>query len=312
MNALQFAVSIGILASLSCGVVYVGLGRMRKGETVEQRIERLSASPHPTEEAELTTPFSERMLKPWFRKQVQAVGRLAPMKNIEKLQHKLMRAGYPRGLTVLDFLGLKLLIGMGLAIVSAYLFAWSGSGGSKAMGVSAALAPLGFVLPDLWLSTRVHKRQGEVSRSLPDALDMLTICVDAGAGLASAMLRISQKWDNALGFEFGKAVAEINIGLTRREALEGMAERTGVPDVRTFVAVLVQADQFGLSIAKVLHTQSEQMRQRRWQRAEEEARKVPLKLLFPLVFLIFPAMFGVSMGPSVPLLLQVMGDLASR
>ena len=311
MTELQFAISIGLLAGLSSGLIYLGLGRIRRSETIEQRLERLSASAHPTEEAELSAPLSERVFKPWLRKQVQALGRLAPMKNIDKLQRKLMQAGYPSGLRVLDFFGTKLLMAMGLATASWYLSAWANSPLSRALAVSVGLAVAGFILPDLWLSRRVHARQSEIARALPDALDMLTVCVDAGAGLSSAMLRISQKWDNALGFEFGKAVAEINIGMTRREALEGMAERTGVSDMRSFVAVLVQADQFGLSIAKVLHSQSEQLRLRRWQRAEEEAHKVPLKLLFPLVFMIFPAMLGVSLGPSLPLLLQVMRDLAS-
>jgi tight adherence protein C len=311
MSPYPYAWAVALLVGMSCVLIYIGVGTRRRSETVEQRMERLSASEHPTEEAELSEPFSERMLKPWLRKQVQAIGRLAPMQNIEKLQRKLMQAGYPHGLTVLDFLGVKLLVAMGLSLLSAYLLVSAHSAGTKAMLFSGALAPLGFVLPDFWLGNRVRRRQTEITRALPDALDMLTICVDAGAGLASAMLRISQKWQNALGFEFGKAVAEINIGMTRREALEGMADRTGVADVRSFVAVLVQADQFGLSIAQVLHTQSEQLRQKRWQRADEEARKVPLKLLFPLIFMIFPAMLAVSLGPIFPLLMETLGDLAA-
>jgi tight adherence protein C len=306
----QFAASIGLLVGMSCILIYVGLDRARSAETVEQRLERLGASPHPTEEAELIEPLSERMLRPWLRKQIQAMGRLAPMKNIEQLQRKLTQAGYPYGLRVLDFLGLKLLVGMLLVIASLYLFGLASSSPSTALAASGGLAVLGFFLPDFWLNTRMRTRQREIARSLPDALDMLTVCVDAGAALAAAMLRISQRWDNALGFEFGKAVAEINIGMTRREALEGMAERTGVPDMRSFVAVLVQADQFGLSIAKVLHSQSEDLRLRRWQRAQEEARKVPFKLLFPLVFMIFPSMFVVTLGPSIPLLTQLLGELA--
>jgi tight adherence protein C len=164
--------------------------------------------------------------------------------------------------------------------------------------------------PDFWLGSRVRKRKGEIRRSLPDALDMLTICVDAGSGLDSGMLKISEKWQNAIATEFGKVVAEVRIGLSRREALQNLAWRTNVEEVGSFTAVLTQAEQYGLSIATVLHTQSEQMRIRRWQRAEEEARRVPIKLLFPLIFMIFPALLAVSIGPAIPIVVRTFSNLA--
>lgn len=311
MNELTLTLGIAFLASLGCGLVYGGLVRLRLTETPQQRLERLIANLRPLEEAELEQPFVERVLKPWFRKQVHAAGRLAPAYNIERLRQDLQRAGYPYGLTVLDFLGVKLLAALCMVAGAMTLMPHQ----APFFGVlllTGTLGAIGFLLPDFWLGARVRRRKAEMRRTLPDALDMLTICVDAGAGLDSAMLKISEKWRNAIADEFGKVVAEIRIGVSRQEALQNMASRTDLAEVGSFVAVLLQADQFGLSIANVLHTQSEQMRARRWQRAEEEARKVPIKLLFPLIFLIFPAMLAVTIGPAIPVLIHTLGNLMAR
>jgi tight adherence protein C len=222
----------------------------------------------------------------------------------------LVRAGHPYNLTLLDFFGVKLLAALMAALATLYLVSVR-----RGLSLSAVLLPvlasvLGFLLPDFWLGSRVRQRQRQLRRSLPDALDMLTICVDAGAGLDSGMLKISQRWRGAMGAEFAQVVAEIRIGMTRREALQNLAWRTGVTEIRGFVAVLVQAEQFGMSIAGVLHTQSEQLRIRRWQRAEEEARKVPIKLLFPLVFMIFPALLAVAIGPAIPIVTRTLSQVA--
>jgi len=308
MNPLWIPVAIGLLVALSVGLVISGLRKWASTETPEQRLERLSASPNPMEEAELEQPFLDRALRPWLRKQVQAAGRLAPAWNIEKLRVNLVRAGYPYGLTVLDFVGVKLLVALIAVIPAIYLIS-----GEK-LSISTVILPVAvvlitFLLPDFWLGSRVRQRQRQVRRSLADALDMLTICVDAGAGLDSGMLKISERWRNALGVEFGQVVNEIHIGLSRREALQNMVWRTDLPEIRSFVAVLVQAEQFGLSITTVLHTQSEQLRVRRWQRAEEEARRVPIKLLFPLIFMIFPALLAVTVGPAIPSVVRALTQM---
>ena len=310
MGPFQLAVGIAVLASLGCGLIIFGVYRSRTAETVEQRMERLAVSDHPMEEEELDLPFLDRVVKPWLRAQVRATGRLTPSRDIQKLRLNLARAGYPHDLTVLDMLGFRLLLSTGL--VSFALFALRSAPFAQLLAGTVVLAAMGFLAPGFWLSSRVKQRKRELFRSLPDALDMLTICVDAGAGLESAMLRLSQKWQNAAATEFGKVVAEIRLGMTRRTALQNLAARTEVPEVRSFVAVLLQADQFGLSIAKVLHMQSDQMRTRRWQRAEERARKVAIKMLFPLVFLIMPAMFAVTVGPAIPVLIQTFAGMRGR
>jgi len=312
MDPLLPALIVAILVSLSCGIMYRGWRQLRTTETAQQRLERLTRSPRPLEQAELERPLSDRLLKPWLRQQIQAVGRLAPSRNIQKLQQNLVSAGYPYGLSVLDFLGLKLLASVLAGIATVYIHVLRNGRFFQTAFLTAGAMAIAFMLPDFWLGSRVRQRQAEILRSLPDALDMLTICVDAGAGLESAMLRLSQKWQNAAAAEFGKVVAEIRLGMTRRTALQNMVARTAVPEVGSFVAVLLQADQFGLSIAKVLHMQSDQMRARRWQRAEEKARKVAIKMLFPLVFLIMPAMFAVTVGPAIPALIKTFAGMRGR
>nr|MBC7243917.1 type II secretion system F family protein [Chloroflexota bacterium] len=309
MDLIPLALGIGLLMSLGVGLTYGGMLRWKTGETPKQRLQRLMSSKNPLEESELTLPFTERVLKPWLRRQIRAAGRLAPARSVERLQQNLIRAGYPYNLTVVDFLGIQILGALICMIIVLYPMTLRKAAPIGALFLAVIMGAVGLMLPDFWLRSRVRQRKAQITRALPDALDMLTICVDAGAGLESAMLKISEKWQNAIAQEFGKVVAEIRIGKTRREALQDMVERTNVPEVASFVAVLLQADQFGLSIANVLHNQSEQMRQRRWQRAEEEARKVPIKLLFPLVFLILPAIFAVTIGPAIPILLGIFREM---
>ncbi len=309
MESSGLVLAIGALVTVAVGALLAGVVRLLSGESPQQRLDRLTVSRSPLEDAQLEMPFSDRVLKPWLRGQIQAAGRLAPSRNIQQIRHNLMRSGYPYRLNVLDFLGIKLLAAVLVGIVTIYLLTARPGGLLPRLLIAVVMMIVGFLLPDFWLGSRVRQRQTEIRRKLPDALDMLTICVDAGAGLESSMQRIGQKWHNEIAKEFGKVVAEVRLGMTRREALQNMATRTDVPEVGSFVAVLMQADQFGLSIATVLHSQSEQMRTRRWQRAEEEARKIPIKLLFPLVLLIMPAMFAVTIGPAVPVLIRTFSNL---
>lgn len=309
MSTTTMGLIIALLAMASAGLLLVGLRRLTHGETAKQQLDRLTASPHPTEEAQLELSFTERVIKPWLHNQMQAAGRLAPSRNIERIRTDLVRAGHPHNLGVLDFLGIKLLLALAGGVMAFYMVTLSGGLSFRVITMPIIATVIAFLVPDFWLGSRVRKRKGEIRRSLPDALDMLTICVDAGSGLDAGMLKISEKWKNAIAMEFGKVVAEVRIGLTRREALQNLAWRTNVEEVGSFTAVLMQAEQFGLSIASVLHTQSEQMRIRRWQRVEEEARKVPIKLLFPLIFMIFPALLAVSIGPAIPIVVRTFADI---
>lgn len=258
------------------------------------------------DEMAMARPWSERIARPLWRR-VQRLGeRITPQNRIAALQKELLIAGHPRGLTLTDFLGLRFL---SVALIGALVVLYStlAGGGPQTFAILGMGFILGWNLPDFWLRKRITKRQKEIQRSLPDALDMLSICVDAGLGFEAAILRVSGKWDNELARELQRVVNEIRVGVRRSEALHNLTERCDVPDVASFVAILIQADRLGISIGPVLQSQSEQMRVRRRQRAEEEAQKAPVKMLMPLALFILPATFAVSLGPAVPRIMRMFG-----
>jgi tight adherence protein C len=168
---------------------------------------------------------------------------------------------------------------------------------------------LGFYLPVLWLASRIKRRQREIVRQLPDTLDLLTICVEAGLGFDQAVQRVVEKSDNELSRAFARYLQETRLGRARRVALQAMADRMDVPDVTMFVAAVIQATDLGVSMARILRVQSDQMRVRRRQRAEQEAQRAPLKMAFPLAFLIFPAILIVLLGPAALALMEALGGL---
>ena len=157
---------------------------------------------------------------------------------------------------------------------------------------------MGFFLPDLWLKSRIDRRQKEIRKALPDALDLLTICVEAGLGLDAAIDRVQAKWENELSLIFARVLREMQLGKLRREALRDMASRVGIPELTSFVAAVIQSEQLGVSMANVLRIQADAMRVKRRQLAEEEAQKAPIKMLFPMAFLIFPSLMIVLLGPA--------------
>jgi tight adherence protein C len=163
---------------------------------------------------------------------------------------------------------------------------------------------LGFQIPKTCLSSRITRRQKEIRKAMPDALDLLTICVEAGLGFDAAMQKVFEKWDNELARAFGRVIREIQLGKLRREALRDMANRLGVEEMTSFVAAVIQSEQLGVSMAHVLRIQSDQMRVRRRQMAEEEAHKAPIKMLIPMALLIFPSICIVLMTPAVIRLLR--------
>jgi len=173
-------------------------------------------------------------------------------------------------------------------------------------------AMIGYILPGIWLDRKIKERKKNILKALPDALDLLCISVEAGLAFDLALQRVAQKWDNELSREFQRVLQDIRLGRTRREALRDLVTRTGVEDVQTFVSAVIQADQLGVSMSKILRIQSDQLRVRRRQRAEEAAQKAPVKMLIPMVFLIFPALFVVILGPAVPRIMQALGVMNSN
>jgi len=164
----------------------------------------------------------------------------------------------------------------------------------------------GFFLPHLMLTSKITRRQKEIRKAMPDALDLLTICVEAGLGFDAAMSKVSEKWENQLSLAFARVIREVQLGKVRREALKDMSDRLGIPEMTSFVAAIIQSEQLGVSMAKVLRIQSDQMRVKRRQRAEEEAHKAPIKMIIPMALLIFPSIMIIILTPAA---LQIMNSL---
>jgi tight adherence protein C len=303
LSPVVIVVAMAILGSVV--LLFVGVAAPRPSDQVLDRLAEYGGRTLTLEELELSQPFSDRVVKPLIRGIAQFIGRFAPQRNIEEIRRKLELAGRPYGWGPTEFLGVRGMAGVLLAVLTFLLLTVSGQYLPKRLLFTLGAGGLGFyLLPTLWLSSKIRSRQTEIVKALPDALDLLTISVEAGLGFDAAMSKVAEKWENQLSLAFSRVIQEIQVGKLRREALRDMSDRMDVPDVSSFVAAIIQADQLGVSIAKVLRIQSEQMRIRRRQRAEEKAHQAPVKMLFPMAFLIFPALFIVLLGPAVLVLLN--------
>ena len=200
-----------------------------------------------------------------------------------------------------EFLAAILIGGLILFLMSIGLPTWTWG---RKLFVVAFFLLFGFYLPDLLLTSKIQRRQKEIRKAMPDALDLLTICVEAGLGFDGAMAKVFEKWDNELALALGRVIREIQLGKLRREALRDMADRMGIPEMTSFVAAVIQSEQLGVSMSKVLRIQSDQMRIKRRQRAEEEAHKAPIKMLIPMAILIFPSICIVLMTPALLMLMR--------
>lgn len=257
------------------------------------------------EEIELSQPFSQRVLRPMLVRLGNALSRMSPSKSKADAERMLELAGRPYGWGSAEFLGMRLFIALIFGILTFLVTSLSPTIEGAAKWIAPLfMTALGFFLPILWIRSKINRRKKEIIKALPDAMDLLTITVEAGMGFDGALQKVAEKWENELSKAFAKVVQEMRLGLIRREALRNMSYNMDVPDVTSFVAAIIQADQLGVSIAKILRVQSEQMRVKRRQRAEEQANKAPIKMLFPMVFLIFPALFVVLLGPAVLILME--------
>jgi tight adherence protein C len=238
-------------------------------------------------------PAMERLFLPLMQKARDMANRLSPGGTSDRMARRLDLAGNPGSWTAERIMAAKGGLLLGLAVFG-LLF---GGFGLRGLLYGAAGAAAGFFLPDLLLMNLGMKRQEELRLGLADALDMLTVCVEAGQGFDSALLQVARSVEGPIAGEFARVLSEIQIGKSRGQAFSSLAERTTVPEARNFISALVQADRLGLPIANVLREQSHQMRLIRRQRAEEKAQKVPVKILFPMLLFIFPALFIVIIGP---------------
>lgn len=290
----------GISATLAAGSIVLYLLLPRESDLVSARLKQFAPKARSLTELELQAPFNERVIKPLQGRLSRLIQSRTPEANVAEIRRKLVVSGRGSSMTVADFLGMKGLVAILLGITGAamgFLLHMNLLKCGVAVGIGLTL---GFFGPDLWLHQEISKRRRALQTALPDALDLLTIMVEAGLGFDGALQRLVDKFSNALSEEFSAMLSEMRLGKSSREALKSLAERCDVEDISTFTTSLIQAQQLGVSLARVLRIQSQQMRLKRRQRAEEKAHQAPIKMLFPMVFLTFPAMFIVILGPAVP------------
>jgi len=248
---------------------------------------------------ELAEPARDRVWSPLYRASLTLARRLTPIGARQNIQRRLLMAGSPiswdtdrvlaskvAGLAAGVVAGLLLVVGMPLP--------W----GVLVVGF-LGLCLLGYFVPNIVLVNKIQRRQAQIRKALPDSIDLLTISVEAGLGFDAALAHVSRNTSGPLADEFYRTLQEVQLGRSRSEAMRNLADRSSVPELSTFVLAMVQADVFGVSVANVLRIQSREMRKKRRQMAEERAMKVPIKVLFPVLFCIFPALFVVILGPAI-------------
>ncbi len=321
MPQLILWVIIGLVVLLLGLAVALVIAGLRQGDNQDPLQERLAefaqrvdeGSAASLEELELSQPITQRIFLPLARRLGDLASRFTPQNALAATAEKLERAGSPGGLDPTMFWALRFIgIGFGAFMIVLSTLAPEGSflKGRNGILFAAVFAILGFYLPELWLSSRINRRQKEVRKAMPDALDLLTICVEAGLGFDAAMGKVHEKWENELSFIFGRVLREMTLGKLRRDALRDMSVRVGIAEMTSFVAAIIQSEQLGVSMANVLRIQADGMRVKRRQLAEEEAQKAPIKMLFPMGILIFPSLMIILLGPAALLLMRsVLGGI---
>jgi tight adherence protein C len=242
--------------------------------------------------------FGDRVVTPALGRLTGFGRKLTPGAQAETIRHRLELAGSPPRWDTDRVLAFKALGLLGFAVFGLLVALLLGLGVLPIIGIVLVLGAVGYFAPDLWLYQRAYDRAEQIQRTLPDALDLLTISVEAGLGFDAALAQVARNTQGPLAEEFFRVLQEMQIGLGRAEAFRALAERSNIPDLRNFVTAMVQADVFGIPIANVLRVQAREMRVKRTQRAEEQAQKVPVKILFPLIFCILPVLFVVVIGPA--------------
>jgi tight adherence protein C len=299
-----------IVAGAAAGailLIVIGLAGNSPVDPVQARLTQLgSMQAKNLEELELQAPLVDRTLRPLANRLSGRMSRVASTSFTQTTEKRLALAGTPGNMRVADWLGIKAIgaiVGAGIFFL---LFIFPGPIGFIPFPINFVMIPVGllfgYTIPEFWLGGRVRKRQKAILLQIPDALDLLTISVRAGLGFDGALGKVVEKLKGPLTEEFRRALAEIRVGKPRRDALRDIIPRTEVPALTNFIGAIIQAEQLGVSISKVLQVQSEQLRIERRQRAEEMAAKAPIKMLFPLVGCIFPSLFIVILGPAIILI----------
>lgn len=267
-------------------------------DPVQERVRLWREERTVVEKGEPQPTFGQRVMWPLWEAVARRVAAVLPPGLFARLRRNLTMAGNPMSATTF----LLMVVTTSLVLLALPLMGMLATGASLDAGRLlwlVLLVALGAMLPFLWLRGLVRRRQAQIVKSLPDSLDLITTCVEAGLGLDAALTRVAQKMKGPLAQEMTRALREMGMGRMRRDALRDLGQRTGVDDVITFVHALIQAEQMGVSIGQVLRVQADQMRTRRRQRAEQAAYQAPVKMVFPLVLCIFPSLLVVILGPGI-------------
>ncbi|RMG87678.1 MAG: type II secretion system F family protein [Chloroflexi bacterium] len=302
----MIAIIIIVVLLIIAGLVYVGLRQDQGRDPLQERLAMYGEreTPESLEEVELSLPFRERVIIPMLKWLADLTSRFTPQQQLESARHQLELAGLTTDPT--QYFATRIIFGVVFGLAGMLLgFVVLKQTFPNALLYPVGGAALGFYLQPLSLRSKIRKRQENIVKALPDALDLLTICVEAGLGFDAAMGKVYEKWENELALGFGRVLREIQLGKQRREALRDMAARMDVPEVNAFIAAIIQADQLGVSMGKILRVQADQMRTKRRQRAQEKAQQAPVKMMVPMVLLIFPSIWIVLLGPAI---LQVMAQ----
>jgi tight adherence protein C len=292
--------ALGSAAAIFGTVVFFVLGLTARagGSMARQRLEAFKRGPLELEPEIEVPSFRQRMVSPLLHVATRGLGSLLPKSMLAGVERKLVAAGEPmniQGFLTMVIVATLAAMGFGLLI----MFVMGSSIGPTQMGIFLLLALIGFYMPFYIVNSRAKQRQHAIIKSLPDAFDLITTCVEAGLGLDAALSRVAEKVQGPFAQELSRSLREIALGKTRRDALKELGDRTQVPDLMQFTTAVIQAEAMGSSIGQVLRVQSDQLRVRRRQRAEEQAYKAPVKMLFPLVMCIFPTLFIVILGPAI-------------
>ena len=279
----------------------LALGGRQAG--VRSRLDAIRTRSGPSQTPEPSTPVTGRIFAPLTQTIAQQVAHMMPTGMLRGIEQKLILAGEP--ITVNAFIMMRLICA-GLFFSLPFLLVYGGGMkiGMVSIGLIGSFGLVGIMLPGMWLSSRVSQRQHQIIKTLPDAFDLITTCVEAGLGLDAALARVAEKVEGAFADELSRTLRDIGLGKMRSEALRELSDRTGVSDLTTFVNAVIQAERMGSSVGQVLRVQSDQLRTRRRQRAEEQAYKAPVKMIFPLVLCIFPTLFIVILGPAAITIMQ--------
>jgi tight adherence protein C len=290
---------IGVLVFLAVASMVVGLAR-RSPSAMEVRMQdfRTRTATVVEGETDLTVPFADRVLLPGVEALANLATSVLPAKVLANIEKQLMRAGSPMTLNAYVMFWIISVSFMSGLVLFSVVVVWGTIGPPQAVA-ALLFGAIGWQVPVTWLKGRVRRRQNQVQKALPDALDLVTTCVEAGLGLDAALARVAQKSSGPLSEEISSTLRDVSMGKLRRDALADMADRLDVDELTTFVNAVVQAEQLGVGISQVLKVQSEQMRMRRRQRAEKTAHEAPIKMIFPLVLFIFPAFMLVILGPAI-------------